>query len=56
MKSEFEAPALPALQLARSVLQGARNKRVTCDEALKARRVEIDDMRISIKDLEEITE
>ncbi len=56
MISEFEARALPALQLARSVLQGARNKRVTCDEMLNARRSEIDDIRISIKDLEEIAE
>jgi len=38
------------------VLQRARNKRVTCDETLKARRAEIDDIRISIKDLEEIAE
>src|SRR5262249_14444273 len=56
MKSEFEARALPALQLARSVLQKARNKQVTCDETLKAKRAEIDDMRISIKDLEGIAE
>lgn len=56
MESEFEARALPALQLAQRVLQEARNKRVTCDETLKARRAEIDDMRISIKDLEEIAE